>query len=372
MDTLPKDIVIVGARRGRRRVRQHVPRRRRQGDRCSSTCRGSCRSRTREVSKLRRAQLHQARHHGHDQRPLRRGVGHGRQGRHLPDGRARGQGAGRAPGRADARRRPAAPPTSRTSASRRPRSRPTAASSRSTAGCGPRSRTSTRSATSSAACGSPTRRPTRGIIAAHTIAGEKDVHEIDYIEPAAGDLLPAGDRLDRADRGAVRGAGPRRSRSARSRSRRSPRRSSAASTRASPRSSPTPRPTTRSASTSSGRTPPTSSPRRRSAFTLEATPWEIGGATHAAPDALRGHRRGGHGRRRPVDQLLAQAAGHRPGDTRRPDQQRWRSPGQRLAPRRRRRPDRRRPRRDVPATSPSRAPSTSGCGSSTGPAGSRS
>ena len=84
-------------------------------------------------------------------------------------------------------------------------------------------------------------------------------------DPAARDLLPAGDRLDRPDRGAGDRARATSSRSARSRSRRSPRRSSAASTRASPRSSPTPRPTTRSASTSSGRTRPTSSPRRRSA-----------------------------------------------------------------------------------------------------------
>ena len=102
-------------------------------------------------------------------------------------------------------------------------------------------------------------------------------------DAAARDLLPAGDRLDRADRGAVRGSAASRSRSARSRSRRSPRRSSAASTRASPRSSPTRRPTTRSASTSSARTRPTSSPRRRSASMLEATPWEIGGATHPHP-----------------------------------------------------------------------------------------
>ena len=104
-----------------------------------------------------------------------------------------------------------------------------------------------------------------GIIAAHTIAGDADVHEMDYTRAAARDLLPARDRLDRPDRGAGDGARPHASRSARSRSRRSPRRSSAASTRASPRSSPTPRPTTRSASTSSGRTPRTSSPRRRSA-----------------------------------------------------------------------------------------------------------
>ena len=81
-------------------------------------------------------------------------------------------------------------------------------------------------------------------------------------QAAAGDVLPARDRLDRPDRAAVRGARPARRRSARSRSRRSPRRSSAASTRASPRSSPTRRRTRRSASTSSARTRRTSSPRR--------------------------------------------------------------------------------------------------------------
>ena len=83
-------------------------------------------------------------------------------------------------------------------------------------------------------------------------------------EAAAGDVLPPGDRVGRPDRAAVRGARPARSRSRRSRSRPSPRRSSAASTRASPRSSPTRRPTRRWASTSSARMPRTSSPRPRS------------------------------------------------------------------------------------------------------------
>ena len=39
---------------------------------------------------------------------------------------------------------------------------------------------STRSATSSADCGSPTPRRHEGLIAAHTIAGDADVHEMDY------------------------------------------------------------------------------------------------------------------------------------------------------------------------------------------------
>ena len=42
-----------------------------------------------------------------------------------------------------------------------------------------------------------------GIVAAHVIAGDKDVHPIDYVEAAAGDVLPARDRLDRADPAAV-------------------------------------------------------------------------------------------------------------------------------------------------------------------------
>ena len=49
-------------------------------------------------------------------------------------------------------------------------------------------------------------------------------------------------------------------------------------------------------------------------FELEATPWEIGGATHAHPDPVGGHRRGGDGRRRAVAQLLGEGG---PGRTRR-------------------------------------------------------
>ncbi len=66
---------------------------------------------------------------------------------------------------------------------------------------------------------------------------------------AAGDLLPPGDRLDRAHRAGVRGAGPPDQDLEGARSRPSPRRSSAASTRGSPRSSRTRTRTTRSAST---------------------------------------------------------------------------------------------------------------------------
>ena len=88
-----------------------------------------------------------------------------------------------------------------------------------------------------------------GIVAAHTIAGDKDVHPMDYVAAAASDLLPPRDRVGRPDRAAVSRSAGCRTRSARSRSRRSPRRSSAASTRASRRSSATPRPATRSACT---------------------------------------------------------------------------------------------------------------------------
>ena len=102
-----------------------------------------------------------------------------------------------------------------------------------------------------------------GITAAHTIAGDPDVHAMDYDDAAAGHLLPARDRVGRPHRAAVRGAGPA------DQGRQGPvpgdrqGASSAASTRASPRSSATRRPRTRSASTSSARTRPTSSPRRR-------------------------------------------------------------------------------------------------------------
>ena len=205
-----------------------------------------------------------------------------------------------------------------------------------------------------------------GIVAAHTIAGEKDVPEIDYTEQPRAHLLPAGDRLGRPDRAAVPGARPARTRSARFPSRRSPRRSSAASTRASPRSSPTPRRATRSASTSIG--PHATDLIAEASLGVRARGDALGDrrGDPSAPDAVRGRRRGGPGRRRPVDQLLTTRGRH-----------------DRDRARRARRPDTRdisAPRRasTTPSCSrctgwsPSPGPSTSGCGSSTGPAGSRS
>ena len=44
-----------------------------------------------------------------------------------------------------------------------------------------------------------------GLIAAHVIAGEADVHEMDYTQAAARHVLPSRDRLDRPDRGAGQG-----------------------------------------------------------------------------------------------------------------------------------------------------------------------
>ena len=101
--------------------------------------------------------------------------------------------------------------------------------------------------------------------------------------PATGDVLPTGDRLDRADRGAGQGRRHARTRSARSRSRPSPRRSSAASTRASPRSSARPTAATPWASTSSARTPRTSSPRPRSGSSSMPRRGRSAAATHAHP-----------------------------------------------------------------------------------------
>ena len=121
-----------------------------------------------------------------------------------------------------------------------------------------------------------------GIVAAHVIAGDKDVHPIDYVkQPRATycrpEIASIGLTQQQCEERACR------SRSARSRSRRSPRRSSAASTRASRRSSPTRRPTRRSGSTSSGRTPRTSSPRRRSRSSSRRRRGRSAASTHAHP-----------------------------------------------------------------------------------------
>ncbi len=230
-----------------------------------------------------RAQLHQARDHGHDRapastpRPSKAGKDRGQ-----PDGRARRARSQRSSARSCCSSRPVAPPTSRTSGSRRRRSRPIAASSRSTAGCGRRSRTSTRSATSSAGLWLAHTAAHEGIIAAHVIAGDEDVHEMDYIAAAAGDLLPAGDRLDRPDRGAGRaraqrqgrqgpvpgdrqGAHRRRVRGLRQGHRRHARHDDTLGVHIVG-----PHATDLIAEASL-------------AFELEATPWEIGGATHAHP-----------------------------------------------------------------------------------------
>ena len=172
----------------------------------------------------------------------------------------------------------------------------------------------------------PVARPHRGARGAHRRAHDRrrrrrprdGLHD-----PAAGDLLPAGDRLDRADRGSRRPPPGPSSRSARSRSRRSPRRSSAASTRASPRSSPMPRPTTRSASTSSGRTPPTSSPRHRSASSSRRRP----GRSAARPTRIRPSPRSSAKRpwRSTGGRSTSSAAqvGPAPGDSREAGPARW-------------------------------------------------
>ena len=142
---------------------------------------------------------------------------------------------------------------------------------------------------------------------------------------AAGDLLPAGDRLDRADRGARSRPRASRSRSARSRSRRSPRRSSAASTRASPRSS---------RNTETDDTlgvhivgPHATDLIAEASLALRARRDAMGDRRRdpRPPDAVGGHRRGRDGRRRTIDQLLA-AGRARPGVTRRPDRSDGRQP----------------------------------------------
>ena len=108
-----------------------------------------------------------------------------------------------------------------------------------------------------------------GLIAAHVIAGESDVHEMDYTtQPRATYCRPEIASIGLTEEQVRRLA--RRTASAKSRSRRSRRRSSAANTTVSRRSSPTTRPRTRSVSTSSGRTRPTSS--RRPPLPSSSTP----------------------------------------------------------------------------------------------------
>ena len=143
-----------------------------------------------------------------------------------------------------------------------------------------------------------------GLLAAHMIAGDKDTHPMDYAEQPRATYCRPGDRIGRAHRAAVPGAGTSRTRSARSRSRRSPRRSSAASTRASRRSSATPKTGDTLGVHIIGPHATDLIAEATLAFTLQATPWEIGGDDARPPDARRDRRRGGACRRRPGDQLL--------------------------------------------------------------------
>ena len=142
-------------------------------------------------------------------------------------------------------------------------------------------------------------------------------------DPAARDLLPAGDRLDRADRGAGQRPPATRSRSARSRSRRSPRRiiggeyEGFAKVIADAETDDTlgvhivgPHATDLIAEASLG-------------FELEATPWEIGGATHAHPtlsEVIGEAAMAVDGR---SHQLLAQAGRAAPGDAAEAGPARW-------------------------------------------------
>ncbi len=199
LDTLPKDIVIVGAGAVGRRVRQHVRRRRGQGDRARIPAADRpARGRRREQG--RRAQLHQARHHRDDQRPVRRRIGHRRRQRHLPDGRPGGQGPGRAPRRGHAgRHRPLRQHRGHRARDDQGRDRP-----RGHQGQRP-------DADQGAARVRHRRRHRRAVAGTHR--GARGAHRGAHDrrrsrrprhglhEPAARDVLPPGDRLDRADRG---------------------------------------------------------------------------------------------------------------------------------------------------------------------------
>ena len=133
------------------------------------------------------------------------------------------------------------------------------------------------------ACGWPTRPAHEGIIAAHVIAGDADVHEMDYnAQPRATYCRPEIASIGLTEE-QVKAAGHARTRSARSRSRRSPRPSSAASTRGSPRSSRTPRHQDTLGVHIVGPHATDLIAEASLAFELDATPWEIGGATHAHP-----------------------------------------------------------------------------------------
>ena len=133
-----------------------------------------------------------------------------------------------------------------------------------------------------------------GLLLAHTAAtrgsspptrspGDTDVHPIDYVEQPRATYCRPGDRVDRADRAAMRGAPGLRIKVGKVPSRPSPRRSSAASTRASRRSSATRETNDTLGVHIIGPHATDLIAEASLAFQLEATPWEIGAATHAHP-----------------------------------------------------------------------------------------
>ena len=142
-----------------------------------------------------------------------------------------------------------------------------------------------------------------GITAAHTIAGDADVHEMDYDKPAAGHVLPSRDRLDRPHRGAGQGRRPR------LQGRQGPvpgdrqgdHRRRVRGLRQGHR-----RQGDQRHARDPHRRPACHRPHRRGESRDLARGHALGdrGRHARAPDPLRGPRRGGHGRRRAVHQLL--------------------------------------------------------------------
>ena len=130
----------------------------------------------------RRAEPDEARGHDHDVRPLRHQGRQDDEDRGDDDGRPRGQGGRRSSRRRCSSSPPGAPRTSRTSASRRPGSRRTRASSRSTASL--RTKEPHVYAIGDIIGGLWLAHTAahEGILAAHVIAGDKDVHEMDYVK----------------------------------------------------------------------------------------------------------------------------------------------------------------------------------------------
>ena len=206
-----------------------------------------------------------------------------------------------------------------------------------------------------------------GIIAAHTIAGDTDVHDMDYNAAAAGDLLPPGDRLDRADRGAGHGARPDRQ------GRQGPvpgdrqgdHRGRVRGLRQGHRRQRDQRHARRP-----HRRPARHGPHRRGVARLRARGDAVGDR-RARPTRTRRSPRSSARPRWPSTGGRSTSRARRRPDrerrSRRPDQRDGRDPAERPASRRRRSACPTTTSSRCTGSSRSRAPSTSGCGSSTGP-----